>query len=48
MELFSAAFYPAVVAVLDSGVAVLGTLPLPRYGRTIPQVGGGCVGCCWT
>jgi hypothetical protein len=40
MELFSAAFYPAVLAVLDDPrLLVLGTVPVARYGRTIPQVG---------
>jgi hypothetical protein len=40
MELFSAAFYPAVLTVLDDPrLLVLGTVPVARYGRTIPQVG---------
>lgn len=39
MELFSAAFYPAVLAVLDTpGLLVFGSVPVARYGRTIPQV----------
>jgi nucleoside-triphosphatase len=39
MELFSAAFYPAVQAVLDDAhLLVLGSVPVPRYGRSIPQV----------
>lgn len=41
MELFSAAFYPAVLSVLDApGLVVLGSVPVARYGRTIPQVCG--------
>jgi hypothetical protein len=39
MELFSAAFYPAVLAVLDDPcLLVLGTVPVARYGRMIPHV----------
>lgn len=39
MELLSASFYPAVLAVLDSPhLLALGTVPVARYGRTIPQV----------
>jgi hypothetical protein len=38
MELFSARFFPAVLQALDAGPLVLGTIPVPRYGRTIPQV----------
>jgi hypothetical protein len=39
MELFSRAFFPAVVAALDCPSALLfGTIPSPRYGRTIAEV----------
>ena len=39
MELFSELFYPQVTALLEDGRApVLGVIPSPRYGRTIPQV----------
>jgi hypothetical protein len=39
MELFSASFYPAVQRVLDNHqLLVLGSVPVPRSGRTIPQV----------
>jgi hypothetical protein len=39
MELFSASFYPAVQRVLDNPqLLVLGSVPVPRPGRTIPQV----------
>ena len=44
MELFSVAFYPVVLAVLDTpGLLVLGSVPVARYGRTMPQV---CVFVC--
>jgi len=40
MELVSRSFMPAVRRVLDAaGAVVLGTVPLPRYGFTIPEVG---------
>lgn len=43
MELCSAAFFPAVLNALGNPrVVVLGSVPVARYGRTIPQV---CV-CC--
>uniref|UniRef100_A0A061SBF8 Nucleoside-triphosphatase THEP1 n=1 Tax=Tetraselmis sp. GSL018 TaxID=582737 RepID=A0A061SBF8_9CHLO len=38
MELFSKAFSSAVTELLDSPCLVLGTIPVPKYGRTIPQV----------
>jgi hypothetical protein len=39
MELFSEAFYPAVLAVLDSPqLTAFGSVPVARYGRTMPQV----------
>lgn len=39
MELFSRSFYPAVQALLDTAPLVLGTVPVARQGRAIPQVG---------
>lgn len=39
MELFSQSFYPAVQALLDAAPLVLGTVPVARQGRTLPQVG---------
>ena len=39
MELRSADFLPAVHAVMaDETTTVLGTIPMPRYGRTVPAV----------
>lgn len=38
MELASKAFFPAVTALLDAAPLVLGTVPVARFGRTIPQV----------
>ena len=39
MELHSADFLPAVHAVMaDETTTVLGTIPMPRYGRTVPAV----------
>lgn len=38
MELFSGRFWSAVRELLDAGPVVLGTIPVPRYGRAIPQV----------
>uniref|UniRef100_A0A383VHM5 AAA+ ATPase domain-containing protein n=1 Tax=Tetradesmus obliquus TaxID=3088 RepID=A0A383VHM5_TETOB len=39
MELLSAAFYPAVQQVLDNPqLLAFGSVPVPRAGRTIPQV----------
>lgn len=40
MELFSPAFQVRVAELLDhSGVVVLGSVPMPRYGREIDFVG---------
>lgn len=36
MELFSSAFFPAVMRVLESNIPVLATIPIPRHGRDIP------------
>ncbi|KAM0919754.1 hypothetical protein ACQ4PT_007927 [Festuca glaucescens] len=38
MELFSPAFFPAVMRVMESNIPVLATIPIPRYGRDIPGV----------
>ena len=39
MELHSADFLPAVHAVMaDETTTVLGTIPMPRYGRAVPAV----------
>ena len=39
MELYSEAFYPRVVSLLDeSPIPILGVIPSPRYGRTIDRV----------
>lgn len=38
MELLCPAFFPAVWALLETpGAVVLGSIPVPRYGRDIPQ-----------
>lgn len=39
MELLSRPFFPAVAALLDAVPLVLGTVPVARAGRPIPQVG---------
>ena len=44
MELLSPAFFPAVAALLDAAPMVLGTVPVARAGRTIPQVGARAAG----
>lgn len=36
MELFSSAFFPAVMRVIESNIPVLATIPIPRQGRDIP------------
>jgi hypothetical protein len=36
MELFSSAFFPAVMRVIESNIPVLATIPIPRHGRDIP------------
>ncbi|KAJ1298951.1 hypothetical protein BS78_01G493600 [Paspalum vaginatum] len=38
MELFSSAFFPAVMRVIESNIPVLVTIPIPRHGRDIPGV----------
>ncbi|XP_062211630.1 uncharacterized protein LOC133912757 [Phragmites australis] len=38
MELFSSAFFPSVLRVIESNTPVLATIPIPRYGRDIPGV----------
>ncbi|KAF8780127.1 hypothetical protein HU200_001787 [Digitaria exilis] len=38
MELFSSAFFPAVMRVIESNIPVLATIPIPRNGRDIPGV----------
>uniref|UniRef100_A0A0E0NP83 AAA+ ATPase domain-containing protein n=1 Tax=Oryza rufipogon TaxID=4529 RepID=A0A0E0NP83_ORYRU len=38
MELFSSAFFPAVMRVIESNIPVLATIPVPRLGRDIPGV----------
>lgn len=38
MELFSSTFFPAVWAIFNSNVPVLATVPIPKYGRDIPEV----------
>nr|CCI55420.1 PH01B031C15.3 [Phyllostachys edulis] len=43
MELFSSAFFPAVMRVIESNIPVLATIPIPRYGRDIPGVKDGKV-----
>lgn len=36
MELFSSAFFPAVMRVMESNIPLLATIPIPRHGRDIP------------
>lgn len=36
MELFSSSFLPAVLRVLESNIPVLGSIPIPKFGRDIP------------
>lgn len=43
MELFSSAFFPAVMRVIESNIPVLATIPIPRNGRDIP--GGNMLSC---
>jgi hypothetical protein len=43
MELFSSAFFPAVMRVIESNIPVLATIPIPRNGRNIP--GGTMLSC---
>uniref|UniRef100_A0A0D6R8R8 AAA+ ATPase domain-containing protein n=1 Tax=Araucaria cunninghamii TaxID=56994 RepID=A0A0D6R8R8_ARACU len=37
MELFCASFFPAVLRVLDSNIPVLASIPVPKFGRDIPE-----------
>ena len=37
MELFSAQFFPAVWQIFNSDVPVLASIPIPKYGRDIPE-----------
>lgn len=36
MELFSSAFFPAVMRILESNIPILATIPIPKFGRDIP------------
>ncbi|XP_020216317.1 cancer-related nucleoside-triphosphatase homolog [Cajanus cajan] len=38
MELFSSSFFPAVLRVLESNIPVLASIPVPKFGRDIPEV----------
>lgn len=38
MELFSSSFFPAVLRVLESNIPILATIPIPKFGRDIPEV----------
>ncbi|KAI5057720.1 hypothetical protein GOP47_0027735 [Adiantum capillus-veneris] len=38
MELFSSTFFPAVWAIFNSNAPVLASVPIPKYGRDIPEV----------
>ncbi|CAA6666653.1 unnamed protein product [Spirodela intermedia] len=38
MELYSSPFFPAVLQVLDSGIPLLASIPIPKAGRDIPGV----------
>lgn len=38
MELFSSAFFPAVLRVLESDIPLLASIPVPKSGRDIPAV----------
>lgn len=37
MELFSSSFFPAVLKVLQSDIPVLTSIPIPKFGRDIPE-----------
>ncbi|XP_027909418.1 cancer-related nucleoside-triphosphatase isoform X2 [Vigna unguiculata] len=37
MELFSSSFFPAVLRVLESNIPVLASIPIPKFGRDIPE-----------
>ncbi|MQL86562.1 hypothetical protein Taro_019089 [Colocasia esculenta] len=38
MELYSSSFFPAVLRVLESGIPLLASIPIPKAGRDIPAV----------
>ncbi|GAB2279739.1 hypothetical protein Dimus_014379 [Dionaea muscipula] len=38
MELYSSAFLPAVLRILDSNVPILASVPIPKQGRDVPGV----------
>lgn len=38
MELYSSSFFPAVLKVLDSNIPILASIPVPKFGRDIPEV----------
>ncbi|KAI9109768.1 hypothetical protein K1719_019398 [Acacia pycnantha] len=38
MELYSSSFFPAVLQVLESNIPILASIPIPKYGRDIPEV----------
>ncbi|ERN17200.1 cancer-related nucleoside-triphosphatase homolog isoform X2 [Amborella trichopoda] len=38
MELFSSSFFPAVLEVLKTNIPILATIPIPKFGRDIPEV----------
>lgn len=42
MELFSSTFFPGVWAIFNSNVPVLSAVPIPKYGRDIPEGGVTC------
>ncbi|XP_054775832.1 uncharacterized protein LOC129284392 isoform X2 [Prosopis cineraria] len=37
MELYSSSFFPAVLKVLESNIPILASIPIPKYGRDIPE-----------
>lgn len=37
MELYSSSFFPAVLQVLESNIPILASIPIPKYGRDIPE-----------
>ncbi|KAF7829056.1 cancer-related nucleoside-triphosphatase [Senna tora] len=38
MELYSSSFFPAVLNVLESSIPILASIPIPKFGRDLPQV----------
>nr|GMD26047.1 cancer-related nucleoside-triphosphatase [Ipomoea batatas] len=38
MELYSSSFFPAVLKILETGVPLLASVPIPKAGRDIPGV----------